>query len=142
MDRYIQRLLEAAEKGVENAVIQTAKLLEKENKRYAPIDTGSLKDSIYTSVKKSDYMADVKAKAPYAGYVIHGTGIYNTQGVHTRSGWMYYASNPSSRYYGWHFTQGQKANDFPHRAYQKSQDEISRILQSEIHKAISNIQWR
>ena len=81
MDKYIQRLIEAAEKGIKNATIKTAELLEKENERLAPKDTGDLKNSIYVKEDSKDYMADVRAKTPYASYVIHGTGVYNTQGA-------------------------------------------------------------
>ena len=72
--------MKAAEEGIEKAAEKTAELLEKENERLAPKDTGSLKNSIYTTTS-GDYMADVRAKSPYAQYVIRGTGIYNTEGA-------------------------------------------------------------
>ena len=108
MDKYIQRLIEAIEDGVENAANKTAKLLESENKRQAPVKTGRLRDSIYTSVKKGDYMAEVRAKAPYAGKVIRGS-IYK----------------------------GRKPNDFPQRAYNNKQNEALKIIHDEIQKALS-----
>lgn len=137
MDKYIQRLIKAAEEGIENATIKTAELLEKENERLAPKDTGSLKNSIYTTTS-GDYMADVRAKSPYAQYVIRGTGIYNTEGA-KKKGWYYNVSNPSSKYYGWHYTEGQEPNNFPEQAYENKKNEISNIIDSEIDKAISKI---
>lgn len=137
MDKYIQRLTEALEDGIKNATVKTAELLEKENERLAPKDTGGLKNSIYT--KAEDYMAEVRAKTPYANYVIRGTGIYNTEGAKSSKGWYYNVSNPSSKYYGWHYTYGQKPNDFPQQAYDNKKDEISKILDKEIDNAISKL---
>lgn len=139
MDEYIKRLTEAAEEGIKNAIVKTALLLEGENKKQAPIDTSRLKNSIYTSVDKPKYLAEVRAKTNYANYVIHGTGIYNTQGVHRRDGWYYNVSDPRSKYYGWHYTEGQEPNDFPHEAYNKKKKDISKIIDSEIDKAISKL---
>lgn len=134
MDKFIQRLTEAIEEGIENAVIKTAELLEKENEKQAPKDTGRLRNSIYTSVNKPDYMAEVRASAPYADEVIYGTGIYNTKGVRDRDGWIYKATND-----GWYFTMGQKPNDFPQRAYDNKKDEVSKVLNTEIDKALSKL---
>ena len=134
MDKYIQRLTEALEKGIENATIKTAELLEKENKKLAPKDTGYLKNSIYTNIKKPDYMAEVRARASYADEVIHGTGIYNTEGVRDRDGWIYNATND-----GWYFTMGQKPNNFPHQAYENKKNEISKVIDKEIDNAISKL---
>ena len=136
MDKYIQRLTEALEKGIENATVKTAELLEKENERLAPTDTGSLKNSIYT--KAEDYMAEVRAKTPYAGYVIRGTGIYNTEGAR-KKGWYYNVSNPSSKYYGWHYTYGQEPNNFPYQAYENKKNEIPKVIDKEIDNAISKL---
>ena len=139
MDEFIQRLINAAEEGIQNATVKTALLLEGENKKQAPVDTSRLKNSIYTSVDKPNYLAEVRAKTFYANYVIHGTGIYNTQGVRKRDGWVYNVSDSRSKYYGWHFTKGQKPNDFPLQAYNNKRKEISKIIDSEIDKAISNM---
>ena len=139
MDKFIQRLINAAEEGIQNATVKIAFLLEGENKKQAPVDTSRLKNSIYTSVDKPNYLAEVRAKTFYANYVIHGTGIYNTQGARKRDGWIYNVSDPRSKYYGWHFTKGQKPNDFPLQAYNNKRKEISKIIDSEIDKAISNM---
>ncbi len=139
MDEFINRLINAAEQGIQNATVKTAFLLEGENKRQAPVDTSRLKNSIYTSVDKPNYLAEVKSRTFYANYVIYGTGIYNTRGVNRTSGWYYHVSDSSSKYYGWHYTHGQQANDFPQQAYDNQRDQISRILDSEINKALSNL---
>lgn len=139
MDKYIQRLIKAAEEGIENATIKTAELLEKENKKLAPKDTGGLKNSIYVKEDSKDYMADVRAKTPYANYVIHGTGIYSTEGAGRTKGWYYNVSNPGSKYYGWHYTYGQEPNDFPQQAYKNKQREISKVIDKEIDNAISKL---
>lgn len=139
MDDFIQRLIVAAELGIQNATVKTAFLLEGENKRLAPTDTSRLKNSIYTSVDKPQYLAEVKSRTFYANYVIHGTGIYNTLGVHRSDGWFYNVSDPKSKYYGWHFTKGQRPNDFPQQAYNNKRNDISRIVNAEISRAISNM---
>ncbi len=134
MDKYIERLTKAIEEGIENAVIKTAELLEKENKRQAPKKTGQLRNSIYTSVDKPKYLAEVRAKAPYADEVIYGTGIYNTKGVRDRDGWIYNTTND-----GWYFTMGKKPNDFPQRAYNEKLSEIPKTIDKEIDKALSKL---
>lgn len=139
MDEFIQRLIVAAEIGLQNATVKTAFLLEGENKRLAPTDTSRLKNSIYTSVDKPNYLAEVRARTFYANYVIHGTGIYNTQGVHRSDGWFYNVSDPKSKYYGWHYTKGQRPNNFPLQAYNNKRGDISRIVSAEIARAMSNM---
>lgn len=139
MDKYIKRLTEAVEKGIQNAEIKTTKILEAENKKLAPKDTGSLKNSIYSSVDKPKYLGEVRAKSPYADYVIKGTGKYRTSGAHKSKGWYYNVSNPTSKYYGWHYTEGQKLNDFPHEAYKNKEKDVSKTLHEEIRKAISKL---
>ena len=139
MDKYIKRLTEAVEKGIQNAEIKTTKLLEAENKKLAPKDTGSLKNSIYSSVDKPKYLGEVRAKSPCANYVIKGTGKYNTSGAHKNKGWYYNVSNPTSKYYGWHYTEGQKPNDLPHEAYKNKEKDVSKTLIEEIRKALSKL---
>ena len=139
MDEFIQRLIVAAEIGLQTATVKTAFLLEGENKRLAPTDTSRLKNSIYTSVDKPNYLAEVRARTFYANYVIHGTGIYNTQGVHRSDGWFYNVSDPKSKYYGWHYTKGQRPNNFPLQAYNNKRGDISRIVSAEIARAMSNM---
>ena len=137
MDKYIERLTKAIEEGIEKAAEKTADLLEKENEKLAPKDTGSLKSNIDVKMD-NDYMAEVRAKSPYAQYVIRGTGIYNTEGAR-KKGWYYIVSNPKSKYYGWHYTEGQEPNNFPEQAYENKKNEISKIIDSEIDKAISKL---
>ena len=139
MDKYIKRLTEAIEKGIQNAEIKTTKLLESENKKLAPKDTGSLKNSIYSSVDKPKYLGEVRTKSPYADYVIKGTGKYRASGAHKNKGWYYNVSNPTSKYYGWHYTEGQKPNDFPHEAYKNKEKDVSKTLHEEIRKALSKL---
>lgn len=136
---YINRLTKAVEEGTNNATVKTAFLLEKENKKLAPIDTSQLRNSIYTSVDRPRYLAEVKARTFYAEYVIYGTGIYNTQGVRRSDGWYYNVTDTKSRYYGWHFTYGQKPNNFPLQAYNNQKKNIEKIVKSEISKAISKM---
>lgn len=138
-NEYLNRLTNAVEEGTNNATVKSAFLLEKENKRLAPVDTSQLKNSIYTSVDRPQYFAEVKARAFYANYVIHGTGIYNTLGVRRSTGWYYNVTNTSSKYYGGHFTYGQRPNNFPLQAFENQESNISKIIDSEIKKAISNM---
>ena len=136
---YFNRLAKAVEEGTNNATVKTAFLLERENKRLAPVDTSQLRNSIYTNVDKPNYLAKVEAKTFYANYVINGTGIYNTQGVRRSDGWYYNVKDPKSKYYGWHYTKGQQSNNFPLQAKANQQNNIDKIIKSEIKKAISKI---
>lgn len=137
MDKFIQKLMDAIEEGTQNAVNKTAELFEDESKRQAPVDTGRLRDSIYT-VKKANYLADVITDSPYAKYVIHGTGSYG-KGAGNKSGWVYNVTDSSSKYYGWHHTKGQKPNNFPQRAFNSKKGEVHKIVLDEIRKALSKL---
>ena len=59
------------EKGLEAGLKDIVELLERKTKEYAPVDTGSLKNSITSSIKK--FIGKVKVKIHYAGYQEYGT---------------------------------------------------------------------
>ena len=139
LNTYLARLSKAVEEGTSNAVKETASVLEDENKRLSPVDIGTLKNSIYTKLDRPSFLAEVKSSAPYTRYVLYGTGIYNTLGNGRSTGWYYNVLNPSSRYYGWHYTRGQRPNYFPQQAYNNQKNNIDKIIKSEISKAISNM---
>ena len=142
LNSYMARLSKAVEEGTNNATVKTAFLLERENKKLAPVDTSQLRNSIYTSVDRPRYLAEVKARTFYANYVIYGTGIYNTLGVRRSNGWYYNVTDSKSRYYGWHFTYGQRSNNFPQNAYKNQKNNIEKIIKSEISKAHSSNKFK
>ncbi|MFJ6264425.1 HK97-gp10 family putative phage morphogenesis protein [Lysinibacillus xylanilyticus] len=109
-----RQLLKAAkrfEKGlldeVSDVVYETARLIQTEAKALAPVDDGSLRDSIEMKMI-GKYNAIVTVGAHYAIYVEYGTGIYAENGGGRKTPWTYY-STKLGRYVK---TEGMRAQPF------------------------------
>lgn len=92
-------------------------------KRYVPIDTGKLRNSIKV-YKKGDLEADIKTFSKYAHYVEYGTGIYNSNGNGRRTPWIY-----KHHRFGWVATRGQKPKFFMKKAYESMLRNADDVLQ-------------
>lgn len=109
-----RQLLKAAkrfEKGlldeVSDVVYETARLIQTEAKALAPVDDGSLRDSIEMKMI-GKYNAIVTVGVHYAIYVEYGTGIYAEKGNGRKTPWTYYSAK-LGRYVK---TEGMKAQPF------------------------------
>ncbi|MGE7129158.1 HK97-gp10 family putative phage morphogenesis protein [Lysinibacillus xylanilyticus] len=109
-----RQLLKAAtrfEKGlldeVSDIVYETARLIQIHAKALAPVDDGSLRDSIEMKMI-GKYNAIVTVGVHYAIYVEYGTGIYAEKGNGRKTPWTYY-SIKLGRYVK---TDGMKAQPF------------------------------
>lgn len=71
--------------------------------------------------------------------VIYGTGRYSIKGIGRSTGWIYNVTDPKSKYYGVHFTYGQRPNNFPEKAFKNQEENMKKIIKAEIISAIKSI---
>ena len=109
-----QQLLRAAERfeeglmgKVSDIVFETGRLIQAEAKARAPVDDGSLRDSIEMRID-GKYKCVVTVGVHYAIYIEFGTGIYAENGNGRKTPWTYW-SNKLGRYVT---TEGMKAQPF------------------------------
>lgn len=133
IDAYFNRLTLAVQKANEETLVKETTKLEKAVIKEAPEDTSQLRNNIYSIVDKSNYLGIIYSPTMYTRFVIEGTGIYNPASTNT-TGWFYTVEDPSSKYFGTHFTMGQKPNDFPKRAAES----LKKSVFTEAKKNISN----
>jgi HK97 gp10 family phage protein len=90
-------------------------------KRSAPVDTGTLRNSISHAVKENDVY--IGTNQPYAAFVEYGTGIYASDGQGRQSPWGYYDRDGK-----YHVTRGQKPHHMLKKAATEHNDEYKAIL--------------
>ncbi|MFJ8515331.1 HK97-gp10 family putative phage morphogenesis protein [Lysinibacillus xylanilyticus] len=109
--RQLLKLAKKFEKDLLNeisdVVQETARLIQTEAKALAPVDDGSLRDSIEMKMI-GKYNAEVTVGAGYAIWVEFGTGIYAENGKGRKTSWTYF-STKLGRYVT---TDGMKAQPF------------------------------
>ncbi|WGT40144.1 HK97 gp10 family phage protein [Lysinibacillus sp. 1 U-2021] len=109
--RQLMRAARRFEEGlldkISDIVYETARLIQTQAKALAPVDDGSLRDSIEMKML-GKYNAVVTVGVHYAIYVEYGTGIYAQNGNGRRTPWTYY-SLKLGRYVT---TEGMKAQQF------------------------------
>lgn len=89
--RAVRRYGDQVEEKVKRIVVETAQIILSEAKARAPVDDGSLRDSIEMEVKDGGLLAIVRVTAHYAVYVEYGTGIYAVEGNGRQTPWTYYS---------------------------------------------------
>lgn len=141
LDAYFKRITEAVEEGVNNATVKAAFVYEGAFKKAAPTDTGNLKRNFYTSVDKPNYESRVCNRTNYLDYVLYGTGIYNTNGGGRTTPWVYNVTDTRSKYYGWHYTKGQKPNNFIANVLSDAavRAKVEKVILKEVRISISKI---
>lgn len=105
--RAARRFEEGLLDKISDIVYETARLIQTQAKVLAPVDDGSLRDSIEMKML-GKYNAVVTVGVHYAIYVEYGTGIYAQNGNGRRTPWTYY-SLKLGRYVT---TEGMKAQQF------------------------------
>lgn len=126
MQRAIKEYTEDIEKDVKRVVVGTAQLLQSEAKARAPIDDGSLRDSIEMDVLNDGMSASVRVTTFYAIFVELGTGIYAAEGNGRQTPWTYY-SHKLGRFVT---TRGMRPQPF----WYPSVDAAERYFNSEMRK--------
>lgn len=105
--RAARRFEEGLLDKISDIVYETARLIQTQAKALAPVDDGSLRDSIEMKML-GKFNAIVTVGVHYAIYVEYGTGIYAQNGNGRRTPWTYY-SLKLGRYVT---TEGMKAQQF------------------------------
>lgn len=76
---------------VKRIIVGTAQIIQSTAKALAPVDDGSLRDSIEMDVLQGGLTAKVSVGVEYAIYVEFGTGIYAVEGNGRSTPWTYYS---------------------------------------------------
>ncbi len=89
--RAARRFEEGILDKISDIVYETARLIQTQAKALAPVDDGSLRDSIEMKML-GKYNAVVSVGVHYAVYVEWGTGIYSVSGTGRRTPWTYFST--------------------------------------------------
>lgn len=134
----INAIVSAIEQGAMEGAKKGAFLIEREAKKTAPIDTSRYRNSIYTNVDMGRHQAYVSPRVYYAAYLEFGTGRYSTMGGRS-TGWVYNVSDPKSKWYGTHYTEGMRPKKTMENAYKTQKSNIENIIVSEINKQLGSL---
>jgi len=133
--------------ALEKGLLQAAKLVQGEAKKLAPVNTGELRERIFTSVHRdgADLVAEVAATAPHSVYVEFGTGPEGQKSpkdlppdvnpTYRQDGWVYRREDTGEFVH----TEGQPAKPFLYPAFKMHEHElqgvIADVLMQEMRKA-------
>ena len=112
--------------NLERVMGQACALIERDAKKKAPKDTGSLRRSITSKVdtKNNEISGIVFTPLEYAPYVEYGTGLFAENGGRLDVPWNYQDDKGK-----WHSTSGQHPQPFMRPALDENREKILRILQ-------------
>lgn len=115
---------------IEMAVGKACALIERSAKEKAPKDTGALKRSITSEVKKNgdDIQGVVYTPLEYAPYVEYGTGLFAESGGRTDVPWCYQDDSGE-----WHTTSGQKPQPFIRPAVNENRTRVIEIIKEALN---------
>lgn len=126
-------------KSIENAKIQIIEktadnmrkaclAIETEAKQNCPVDMGVLRASITseTEVTTDAIIGRIGTNEEYAPYVHQGTGIHAKEGNGRQTPWRYTVR--AGKYKGFHWTWGQKPNQFLENAKIKKRKTVEQML--------------
>jgi HK97 gp10 family phage protein len=115
--------------GMEQAVGKACALVERSAKEKAPKDTGALRRSITSEVKRDGDTIEGTVFTPleYAPYVEYGTGLFAESGGRKDVPWCYQDDKGE-----WHSTSGQHPQPFMRPALNENREEILRIIAREV----------
>jgi HK97 gp10 family phage protein len=125
--RHLEEKLGA--EGMEQAVGKACALVERSAKEKAPKDTGALRRSITSEVKRDGDTIEGTVFTPleYAPYVEYGTGLFAESGGRKDVPWCYQDDKGE-----WHSTSGQHPQPFMRPALNENREEILRIIAREV----------
>lgn len=111
----------------------TAAMLN-ETQREAPKDTGELAQKQRMTINNSGARIEgrVETYAEHAVYVHEGTGIYARGGKGRKTPWGYTVESGRSKYKGFHWTRGQKAQPWMEDIVKRRKPDIVRMYRSVI----------
>lgn len=116
-----------------DALWKAAFTVERDAKQNCPVDTGQLRASIYSRVKKNE--ASVATNVEYAPFVEFGTGLFSSKGDgRTDVPWVYQDEKGQ-----WHSTEGQQPQPFLIPALDDNKDKIVGYIKEAIKKEVSSV---
>nr|DAO48204.1 MAG TPA: putative tail component [Caudoviricetes sp.] len=124
-DRILYKLTSLYDlKGVENGIEKGCVLVERDAKKKAPKDTGTLRRSITSEVKagNTDVEGSVFTPLEYAPYVEYGTGLFAEQSGRSKP-WSYQDEEGN-----WHTTKGQHPQPFLRPALNENKEKILELI--------------
>ena len=115
---------------IEMAIGKACALIERSAKEKAPKDTGALKQSITSEVKKNgdDVQGVVFTPLEYAPYVEYGTGLFAESGGRSDVPWCYQDDRGE-----WHTTSGQKPQPFMRPAVNENRERVIQIIKEALN---------
>ncbi|KAA0956632.1 HK97 gp10 family phage protein [Planococcus sp. ANT_H30] len=111
MEQYLEEYTDDVKKRAKQIVLETAQIIQSQAKALAPVDDGSLRDSITLRIENGGLGAVIHVGAFYAIYVNYGTGIYAEGPGGSRAKkipWTYW----SPKLNRWVTTSGMRAQEF------------------------------
>ena len=123
--KKLQVQLENIDEKAQQALINSALLVEGTAKEYCPVDTGQLKNSITSDFQ--DNVAYIGTNVEYAPYVHQGTGLFAVNGDGRKKPWSYQDEQGN-----WHHTKGQRPQPFLERALDDNAKKILDIFKEGI----------
>lgn len=130
LDELVRRLEDKlGAEGMEQAVGKACALVERSAKEKAPKDTGALRRSITSEVKRDGDVIEGTVFTPleYAPYVEYGTGLFAESGGRKDVPWCYQGDDGE-----WYSTSGQHPQPFMRPALNENREEILRIIAQEV----------
>ncbi|HDI3121684.1 HK97 gp10 family phage protein [Clostridium botulinum] len=99
--------------------------IEKDAKKYCPVDDSELRTSITSDVESNleEITGRTGSNKEYAPYVHNGTGIYAKDGYGRTTPWVY-----KDKHGKFHKTLGQRPQPFLEQARDDNMDKITQIL--------------
>ncbi len=124
---HIEKLADTSQ--IEAAMGKCCALVERSAKQKAPKDTGALRNSIQSEVKKGNasIVGVVFTPLEYAPYVEFGTGLFAEEGGR-KDAWVYQDDKGK-----WHKTRGQKPQPYLRPALNENRSKIIEILGGSIN---------
>ena len=131
LDEVLAKIDSMGDTGeIEMAIGKACALIERAAKEKAPKDTGALKQSITSEVKKNgdDIEGVVFTPLEYAPYVEYGTGLFAENGGRTDVPWCYQDDRGE-----WHTTSGQKPQPFMRPAVNENRTRVIEIIKEALN---------
>lgn len=128
INELLARLDNIVDEGqVMEALNKACLLVEADARKKAPKDTGELRRSITSEVKKtgSDYVGIVSTPLEYAPYIEYGTGLFAEGGGRQETPWNYKDDEGN-----WHSTSGLKPHPYMRPALNENRENILNLLKA------------
>jgi len=122
---------------LKNGIVDSAKVIVRNEITEAPVKTGNLRRSIL--FKYSPIQAIIKPNSEYAYWVHEGTGIYAGKGMIRPKNAKVLAWRSGGQWVFAKAVSGQKPNRFVERAWKKSESPIKRIFDKMLKDVVGKL---